>query len=83
MLFLNISDFRKYLNVIETKPDVSQNYTTWVQLSELKGSRPKGYVIRIPFYLQGSANAHVLFSEVQDATDYDNAYELCKFPKNS
>lgn len=46
-------------------------------MSELNGVRPKGYLIRIPFYLQGSGNAHVLFSEDVDPTELDNAYELC------
>lgn len=60
----------------EAKPDVSANYTEYFKLSDLHGVRPKGYLVRIPFYIQGRENAHVLLSSVEDSSFEDDAYEL-------
>lgn len=57
------------------QPDVYVNY---VKLSDIDNIRPKDYWIRIPFYIQGSANAHILLSAVEKATELDDAYEICK-----
>lgn len=61
-----------------TRPELSGNYTSWIKMSDINGCRPKGYLVRLPFYLQGPGNAYVLLSEIRDPSEMDPAYELGK-----
>lgn len=70
------------MKLYEAKPDISANYTQYIKLSDLYGIRPKGYLVRIPFYVSGTENAHVLLTSVQDPTFEDDAYELGKYFQN-
>lgn len=71
--------FNKFYKVFVTTPAVSNKYVQFVKLSELENSRPEGYAVRVPFYIRGTGNAHVLLSSVANPTEFDDAYELCKF----
>lgn len=68
--------FQKYYKHFITTTAVSNKYVQFIKMEELKQSRPDNYIVRVPFYIRGSGNAHVLLSEVQNPTPLDNAYEL-------
>lgn len=55
---------------------VANKYAQYVTLTDIEGSRPEGYNFRVPFYVRGPENAHVLFTSVQHPTELHNAYEL-------
>lgn len=59
-------------------PDQPDTYVNYVKLTDIDNIRPKDYYIRMPFYIQGSANAHIIFSSVEKATEFDDAYEIGK-----
>lgn len=45
-------------------------------MEQLEGSRPDGYLVRFPFYVQGSANAHILLTPKKLPTMMQDAYEV-------
>lgn len=51
------------------------SYDTFVVVNELL--RPNGFMLRFPFYVQGSENAHILLSTAPNAdTDNANLFEI-------
>lgn len=69
--------FQDYLHHIETTPDGNQ--TAWLKLSDLNGLRPKGYLVRMPFYIKSFGDSIVLLAENENPTEFDNVYEICEF----
>lgn len=69
--------------MISTSSDHGGYYKDWVNLQDMPDVRPYGYFMRFPFYLQGSANAHIVISSKENPDEFDNAYELGKFLKKS
>lgn len=69
--------FQDYFQQIRTTSE--GNETTWLKLSNLNGVRPKGYLIRVPFYLNATRESIVLFTEYDNLNPYNNAYELCEY----
>lgn len=55
---------------------VADKYAQYVKVTEIKGSRPEGYVVQVPFYIRGPENAYVLFTSEQNPSDLQDAYEL-------
>lgn len=55
-------------------------YEKYFDLSEIKGSKPEGYIARFTVYLKGTRDAHILLAET-DKPDFDNdyLYEFSKF----
>lgn len=44
---------------------------------------PNGHIIRFPFYLQGTRDAHILLTTTDTPNlRKDNVYEICKFNFN-
>lgn len=37
-------------------------YKDFIKLSDIRNSKPSGYIVRLAFYAQGTRNAHVLLS---------------------
>lgn len=48
----------------------------WINFDNLQGVRPNGYRLRLPFYLQGTQNAHIVVSTKENPTAWEPAYEL-------
>lgn len=55
-------------------------YTSFQEFNEIGPHVvPKGYILRLPFYLQGAKEAHVLLSTTDNPNlARDNVYEICK-----
>lgn len=70
--------FTKYYKHFVTTTAVSNKYVQFVKMEELKQVHPDKYIVRVPFYVRGTGNAHILFSEVPNPTPLDDAYELGK-----
>lgn len=68
--------FKKYFHLFSTTPELNDKYLQWIKLSEIENVRPDGYLLRFPFYIQGSANAHILLSQKQNPSLEDNAFEF-------
>lgn len=58
-------------------------YTDGIKLKSLPNVQKDNYVVRLPLYIQGVRDAHVLFSQSTEP-DPNNGYEICKnfFDKN-
>lgn len=67
---------KNLIRVYETLPLLSNKYTQFVQIADFAGSQPDGYVLRWPFFVQGSGNAHMLVSPVMNPTELDDVYEI-------
>lgn len=69
--------FNKFYNVFVTTPlTIINQYTKFVRLNDFIDVWPNNYIARVPFYVRGNHNAHVLFSTTENPTPYDDAYEL-------
>lgn len=73
------SVFTKYFKSYEVLPDHPLKYVKFFKLAELPNVRPDGYIVRMPFYVQGPENAHILFTPKENPGDMDMAYELSRF----
>lgn len=71
--------FPKYFKNYEVLPDHPLKYVKFIKLTELPEVRPDGYIVRIPFYVQGPGNAHILFAQKENPTEHDDAYEIGRF----
>lgn len=55
------------------------NYTHFVDLDTLKDARPAGYLVRVPVYVIGSRDAHIILSSTNTPNrDLDFVYEIRK-----
>lgn len=46
----------------KTYSNTKYEYRDFIKLSDIRDSRPVGYIVRLAFYAQGTRNAHVLLS---------------------
>lgn len=67
---------QKVVRVFEALPFQTNKYTQFIKISQFEGAQPTGYVLRWPFAIQGSGNAHILFSPIINPTELDDAYEI-------
>lgn len=74
--FVYFSVFNKYFKKIVTGSTTAHKYVDWVNLHDIPNVRPNSYYLRLPFYLQGSANAHILIASKENPSEFDDAYEL-------
>lgn len=51
----------------------------WLKIDDMPTLRQPGYLIRASFFIQGSANAHIVLSPKENPTILDNAYEIGMF----
>jgi len=51
------------------------NYTDTIKLKSLANVQPEGYVVRLPLYIQGVRDAHILLSQSSEP-DPNNGYEI-------
>lgn len=58
------------------EPVVSNKYEKWLKLSDIEHIQPAGFIVRLPFFVQGSSNAHMIFSPVQYPSLNENVYEI-------
>lgn len=68
--------FKRYMKVYQTSAEQRDKYVQFIQLNELQGVQPYGYLLRFPFYVQGTENAHILLSSKEHPTEQDPAYEI-------
>ncbi|XP_055311129.1 uncharacterized protein LOC129573947 [Sitodiplosis mosellana] len=53
------------------------NYREMMQLSDVPGSQPEGYLVRFPFYALAERDAHIVFSETENPDWFvDDVYEF-------
>lgn len=70
--------FKKFYNVfVATPTPVAVKTTKSVELAGFVDSIPS-HIARVPFYVRGNGDAHVLFSMTAEPTPFDEAYDLCK-----
>lgn len=60
----------KYADALENE------YKKFFRISEINGTRPEGYIVNFPFYIQASRDAHVLFTRGPRANPDDYEYEI-------
>lgn len=60
----------KYADALENE------YKNFFKISEINGTRPEGYIVNFPFYIQASRDAHVLFTRGPRADPDDYEYEI-------
>lgn len=53
-------------------------YTDAIKLKSIPNVQSDGFVVRLPLYIQGVRDAHILLSQSADP-DPNNGYEICKF----
>lgn len=58
------------------KPVVANKYGNWFKLSDIENSKPSGFVTQFSFFIQGPANAHVVFSPIENPSLTENVYEV-------
>lgn len=59
--------------------DASENeYKEFYKITDITGIRPNGYLINIPFYIQGERDAHILLTTGPKADRSEAEYEICK-----
>lgn len=77
-LFLVRLDFEKYYKTIVSDPEEPTKYNKWIKFDEsgFEDIRPEGYFLRIPFYLYGANDAHIIVSSKENPTALDDAYEF-------
>lgn len=68
------ADFQNYFSVVQIKQN--NVYEKFLQLTEINDGIPEGYYLQFPFYIEGSANAHILVSAKENPTPEDSAYEI-------
>lgn len=56
-------------------------YTDAIKFKSMANAQADGYVFRLPIYVQGVRDAHILLSHSVDP-DPNNGYEICKFNLN-
>lgn len=64
------------MRIYETLPFQSNKYTHFVKVADFEGAQPSGYILRWPFIVKGSGNAHILASPSMNPTEFDDAYEV-------
>lgn len=57
-------------------PEQPDQYVQFVALNDIQGAHRAGYLIQLPFYVQGAKMAHLLFSSIAHPTEHDDAYEV-------
>lgn len=67
---------KNLIRVFETVPLQSNTYSQFIRLADFEGSKPSGYILRWPFLVQGSGNAHILTTSKINPTEFDDAYEI-------
>lgn len=56
------------------------NYRQMMELSDVPGSQPDGFLVRFPFYVIAERDAHIVFSESQNPDWFvDDVYEFGKY----
>lgn len=70
--------FEKHFKKYEILPETPSKYAWYTKVTELPEVRVDGYIVRLPFYVQGKGNAHILFSPKENPSETDNVYELGK-----
>lgn len=68
------ADFKNHFKVYE--PLVSDKYEKWLKLSDIEHAKPTGFLVQLSFFVQGSSNAHIVFSPIENPSPLDNAYEV-------
>lgn len=68
------ADFKNHFKVYE--PLVSNKYENWLQLSEIEHAKASGFLVQLSFFVQGSSNAHLVFSPIGNPSPLDNVYEV-------
>lgn len=58
------------------EPLVNNKYEKWLKLSDIENVKPSGFVVQFSFFAQGSANAHIIFSPVENPSLLDDVYEV-------
>lgn len=52
-------------------------YKQFHKLSDIKDSQPDGYLVKLPLYVSGARDAHILLSPTDKPDwDADNVYEI-------
>lgn len=74
LFFLYKTDFKNHFKVYETTKE--EKYMKFMKLEDVELARPEGYLLRFPLFIQGTSNAHVLFSPNENPLPTDNIYEL-------
>lgn len=68
--------FKRYMKVYQTSEKQTNKYVQFVKLNDIEGVRPYGYLLRMPFYIQGTENAHILLSPTENPDETDATYEI-------
>lgn len=64
------------IRVYEALPFQANKYVQFVKLSEFPASKPPGFLLRLPLFIQGDGNAHILVSPTMNPTIMDDTYEI-------
>lgn len=54
-------------------------YTNFTRLCEIDNIQPKGYLVRMPLYIQGASDALVQFSQRMNPGPSASVYEFCEW----
>lgn len=57
-------------------PEQPDTYAHFVRVNDIDGARSKGFLLRFPFYVQGTQKAHILVSPHANPTELENTYEI-------
>lgn len=73
--------FSYYIPVLVTKCNFYESseyvYRNYLDLTELRGAQPEGYLARLVFYVQGSTDASVIFTTTKTPNlEKDTVYEF-------
>lgn len=68
--------FKKLIRVYETLPFQSNKYVQFVKLTEFPAAKPAKMLLRLPLFIQGDSNAHILISPKLNPTALDDTYEI-------
>lgn len=64
------------IRVYETLPFQSNKYVQFVKLDEFPAAKPAKMLLRLPLFIQGDSNAHILISPTLNPTPLDDTYEI-------
>lgn len=63
----------------QQRTEKNYDYKKLMKISDFPGIQPKGYLVRLPFYVLAPRDAHIVFSATESPNwTRDNVYEICK-----
>lgn len=62
------------------REEKNYDYRKLMKISDFPGIQPAGYLVRLPFYVLASRDAHIVFSPNESPNwTRDNVYEIRKY----